>query len=127
MPYDQLNKSIRKALQEAGLNTSTPDLRNRETDIPAIVWDLQAAMFTKTSTATMGPVTCSVGFDCLALTRLDAVTLAKSCRAALIESDDFFVTFDDESADLFERGADIEPVYLQSIQSTFTLATLEEE
>jgi hypothetical protein len=99
------------------------DVRQRGELIPAVVFTMDTAEFTRFAGGSMAPVHCSFRFDCLHDSRLDAEALAADVQTALAASD-LVVSRESETTDLFSRGADVEPVYVSSLSYIITCGSL---
>ena len=99
------------------------DVRQRGELIPAVVFTMDTAEFTRFAGGSMAPVHCSFRFDCLHGSRLDAEALAADVETALAASD-LVVSRESETTDLFSRGADVEPVYVSSLSYIITCGSL---
>jgi hypothetical protein len=99
------------------------DIRQKGELIPAVVYTMDSADFTRYAGGSMAPVHCTFRFDCLHDSRLEAETLAADVETALAASS-LVVSRESESTDLFSRGADVEPVYVSSLSYIITCGTL---
>ena len=99
------------------------DVRQRGELVPAVVFTMDTAEFTRFAGGSMAPVHCSFRFDCLHGSRLDAEALAADVETALAASD-LVVSRESETTDLFSRGADVEPVYVSSLSYIITCGSL---
>jgi len=99
------------------------DIRQKGELIPAVVYTMDSADFTRYAGGSMAPVHCTFRFDCLHDSRLDAELLAADVETALAASA-LVVSRESESTDLFSRGADVEPVYVSSLSYIITCGTL---
>ena len=116
--YDALTD----ATNGVGVSVSA-DVRQRGELIPAVVFTMDTAEFTRFAGGSMAPVHCSFRFDCLHGSRLDAEALAADVETALAASD-LVVSRESETTDLFSRGADVEPVYVSSLSYIITCGSL---
>ena len=89
------------------------DIRQRGDVIPAVIYTMDSAEFTRTAVASVAPVHVRMRFDCLHDSRIEAEDLATAVLAKLTTSN-LIVAIESNTTDLFSRGADIEPVYLTS-------------
>ena len=109
---------------DTGVGVSvSADVRQRGELIPAVVFTMDTAEFTRFAGGSMAPVHCSFRFDCLHGSRLDAEALAADVETALAASD-LIVSRESETTDLFSRGADVEPVYVSSLSYIITCGSL---
>lgn len=99
------------------------DIRQKGDVIPAVIFTMDSADFTRYAGGSMAPVHCSFRIDCLHDSRLEAETLAADVETALAASS-LVVSRESESTDLFSRGADVEPVYVSSLSYIITCGTL---
>ena len=99
------------------------DIRQKGDVIPAVIFTMASADFTRYAGGSMAPVHCSFRIDCLHDSRLEAETLAADVETALAASS-LVVSRESESTDLFSRGADVEPVYVSSLSYIITCGTL---
>tara|TARA_R100000654_G_scaffold762_2_gene2937 strand:+ start:285 stop:671 length:387 start_codon:yes stop_codon:yes gene_type:complete len=125
MSYADADKEIAEALSDAAVSAScSPDLRNRDTDIPAVVWALADKNPSESSTGTIPPYHARYEFDCLALSRLNAERLADEVIAALQPGGGTWTwettRENNRSSDVIIRGADKTPVYVSSMSVTLT-------
>lgn len=100
-----------------GVDVSS-DIRQRGTLIPSVVFTMETAEFTRFVAGSLAPVHCTIRFDCLHDSRLDAEALANDVETALVASS-LVCSRESIQTDLFSRGADVEPVYLSS--STYVI------
>jgi hypothetical protein len=124
--YSDVIEDVYAALNDAtnGVGVSvSADLRQRGETIPAVVFSMEDATFTRYGGGSMAPVFCSFRIDCLHDSRLQAETLSAAVRSALAASS---LTWSRESitTDLFSRGADVEPVYVSAGSFIITCGTL---
>lgn len=120
--FDDIYAALNHATSGVGVNVSA-DLRQRGEIIPAVIFSLDDAEFTRHAGGTVVPVHCRVRIDCMHDSRLQAQQLAKDARDALAASS-LVQSLETESTDLFNRGADLEPVYLTSAAYVITCSTL---
>lgn len=99
------------------------DIRQRGDVIPAVVFTMEDAEFTRTAVESKAPVHVRMRFDCLHDSRLEAETLAGDVLTKL-ETSSLVVGLESNTTDLFSRGADVEPVYLTSSIFTITCGSL---
>lgn len=124
--YSDLIEDVYDALTHAttGVGVSvSADIRQRGDLIPAVVFTLEDATFTRYAGGDMAPVHVRVRFDCLHDSRLEAQTLAADVKTAL-DASDLVVSRESENTDLFSRGADLEPVYVTAITYIITCGSL---
>ena len=129
MSYASADQDIAQKLATAGVSAScSPDLRNRETDIPAVVWALVDKNPSETSTGTTTPYHARYDFDCLSTSRMFAENLADDVIAALQPETWPGGSWQgmretNRSSDVIIRGADKTPVYVASLSITFTFGS----
>lgn len=99
------------------------DIRQRGDVIPAVVFTMEDAEFTRTAVESQAPVHVRMRFDCLHDSRLEAETLAGDVLTRLNASS-LVVGLESNTTDLFSRGADVEPVYLTSSVHIITCGSL---
>ena len=75
MPFASANSDIFDAISVTGA-VVVPDIRNRETDIPAVLFGLEDSGATNDSTGTIGPYHSRYIFACLHTSRINADALA---------------------------------------------------
>jgi len=123
MPFASANADIFDAISITGA-VVVPDIRNRETDIPAVLFGLEDSGSTNDSTGTIGPYHARYVFACLHTSRILADALAAEVLADL-SADDAFVAVHEasRSAEIFQRGADTVPVYVTELTTTLTFAS----
>ena len=120
--FDDLYAALTAGGTGVGVNVSA-DLRQRGEIIPAVIFSMDDAEFTRHAGGTVAPVHCRVRIDCMHDSRLQAQELAKNARDALAASS-LVQSLETESTDLFNLGADLEPVYLTSAAYVITCSTL---
>jgi len=120
---DDVYAALNNVTTGVGVDVSA-DIRQRGGIIPAVVFTIEDAEFTRYMSGSVAPVHCRVRIDCLHDSRLEAQDLAKAVRSALGASS-LVHSLEMESTDLFNRGADIEPVYLTSATYVITCSTIE--
>jgi len=110
--------------ETSGVGVSvSADVRQRGELIPAVIYTMDSADFTRFAGGSMAPVHCSFRIDCLHDSRLEAEALAADVETALAASD-LIVSRESETTDLFSRGADVEPVYVSSLSYIITCGSL---
>lgn len=120
MSYSTADADIKTAL--AGVNAvASPDIRRRETDVPAVVWTLLDSNPTQTATGSSAPFHTQYEFTVFELSRIDAERLADSSIAALVASSSFIGAREvSRSPDLIIRGADTTPLYTTQVVVALT-------
>jgi len=124
--YSDLIGDVYAALTDAttGVGVSvSADIRQRGDLIPAVVFTMEDATFTRYAGGDMAPVHVRMRFDCLHDSRLLAETLAADVKTAL-DASSLVVSRESENTDLFSRGADLEPVYVTVITYIITCGSL---
>ena len=102
----------------------SPNLRNRDTDVPAVVWSLIDNNPTESASGSGAPYHARYEFDCLEDSRIEAEDLADSVVAALAASASFTAAREtNRGADVVVRGADKTPLYVSTISMTLTFAS----
>lgn len=99
------------------------DIRQRGDVIPAVIFTMEDAEFTRTTVESQAPVHVRMRFDCLHDSRLEAESLAGQVLAQ-INASSLTAGLESNSTDLFSRGADVEPVYLTSSVFVITCGSL---
>lgn len=99
------------------------DIRQRGDVIPAVIFTMEDAEFTRTTVESQAPVHVRMRFDCLHDSRLEAESLAGQVLAQ-INASSLTAGLESNSTDLFSRGADVEPVYLTSSVLVITCGSL---
>ncbi len=99
------------------------DIRQRGDVIPAVIFTMEDAEFTRTTVESQAPVHVRMRFDCLHDSRLEAESLAGQV-VAQINASSLTAGLESNSTDLFSRGADVEPVYLTSSVFVITCGSL---
>ena len=120
--FDNLYAALNHVTTGVGVAVSA-DLRQRGEVIPAVIFSMEDAEFTRHAGGAVAPVHCRIRIDCMHDSRLEAQQLAKDAKAALAASS-IVHSIETESNDLFNRGADLEPVYLTSAMYVITCSTL---
>lgn len=120
--YDDIYTALTDVTNGVGVPVSA-DIRQRGDTIPAVVFVMEDAEFTRYNAGSVAPVHCRMRFDCLHDSRLEAQTLAAAVKTALAASA-IPHSLETESTDLFNRGADVEPVSLTSASYVITCSTL---
>jgi hypothetical protein len=102
----------------------SPNLRNRETDVPAVVWSLVDSGPTESASGSTAPYHARYEFDCMALSRIAAEDLADSVVGALAAADSFVHAREtSRGADVVVRGADKTPLYVSNLSMSITFGT----
>ena len=123
MSFATANKDIFDAVNISGVVVS-PDIRNRETQLPAVLFGLEDSGATNSTSTSGGPFHARYVFACLHSSRLNADALAADVLADLRASSDFVSVHEaSRSAEIFQRGADTVPVYVTEITTTITFAS----
>jgi hypothetical protein len=123
MSFSSANTDIKTALSSVSA-AAAPDLRNRETDIPAVVWALVDSNPAEHAGGSSAPYHARFDFDCLALSRIESENLADSVLAALASSSDWIHAREtNRSGDVVIRGADKTPVYVTALSVSLTFGT----
>ena len=120
--FDDIYAALNHASTGVGVNVSA-DLRQRGEVIPAVVFAMDDAEFTRHAGGAVAPVFCRVQIDCMHDSRLQSQQLAKNAKAAVAASS-LVHSVETESNDLFNRGADLDPVYVTSALYVFTCSTV---
>ena len=120
MSYSTADEDIKTAL--AGVSAAAaPNLRNRETDVPAVVWSLVDNNPTESASGSTAPYHARFDLDCMHTSRIAAEDLADSVVAALVASTDWVHAREtNRSSDVVIRGADKTPLYLTVVSVTIT-------
>lgn len=124
--YSTIVSDVHNALTDttAGVGVSTSaDIRQRGDVIPSVVFTVENATFTRTTTRSIAPVLVEIRIDCLHNSRLEAQALAADAETA-IDASSLIAGLDSIDTDLFSRGADVEPVYLTSLTYSITCETI---
>lgn len=120
--FDEVYAALNNGTSGVGVAVSA-DLRQRGELIPAVIFSMEDAEFTRHAGGSVAPVHCRMRIDCMHDSRLEAQELAKDAKAALAASS-IVHSIETESNDVFNRGADLEPVYLTSAVYVITCSTL---
>lgn len=122
MSWASANADIRTALTAAGVTApATPDMRNRETDVPAIVWTMIESNPTESASGSGAPYHTRFDFDCLSTSRIAAETLADQVAAALAAATSFLHAREtNRTTDVLVRGADKTPLYVATSSMSIT-------
>lgn len=125
MPFNTADANIYDALDVSSLNgvALSPDLRNRETDIPAVTWTLEDNQPAQTSTGTVPPYHARFTFVCYQTTRVGCEDLADLVVAALVASADFQTRENARTSDLIIRGADSVQLPTTNLDITLTFGS----
>jgi hypothetical protein len=101
-----------------------PNLRNRETDVPAVVWALVDSGPTESASGSGAPYHARYDFDCMTLSRISAEDLADSVVTALAASGSFVHAREtNRGSDVVVRGADKTPLYVASLSMSITFGS----
>tara|TARA_R110002124_G_scaffold245272_1_gene410433 strand:- start:933 stop:1304 length:372 start_codon:yes stop_codon:yes gene_type:complete len=123
MSFATANTVIFDAINITG-TVVTPDIRNRETQIPAVLFGLEDSGPTNDTTGSIGPYHSRYVFACLSTSRILADALAAEVLADLAASASFVSVHESSrSAEIFQRGADTVPVYVTELTTTLTFAS----
>ena len=123
MSFATANATIYDAIDIAG-TVVTPDIRNRETQIPAVLFGLEDSGPTNATTGSIGPYHSRYVFACLSTSRIKADALAAEVLTDLAASASFVSVHESSrSAEIFQRGADTVPVYVTELTTTLTFAS----
>lgn len=109
----------------AGITAAkAPNVRNRESDVPAVVWSLVDSGPTESATGSGAPYHARYDVDCLALSRIAAEDLADSVVAAFAGSASFVHAREtNRGSDIVVRGADKTPLYVATLSMSITFGT----
>ena len=122
MSFAEADAKIKTALD--GLSAAcTPDIRNRETDIPAVVWSLEDSGATETAGGSGGPYHARFQFFCMDSSRILVEDLADALLVKLIDSSDFMTRETSRSGDVLLRGADTKPIYTSTLSTVLTFGS----
>ena len=123
MSFATANKDIFDAVDISGVVVS-PDIRNRETQLPAVLFGLEDSGATNSTSAIGAPFHARYVFACMHSSRLNADALAADVLTDLRSSSDFVSVHEsNRSAEIFQRGADTVPVYITEVSTTITFAS----
>lgn len=125
MPFADADENIYDALNVAALSgvALAPDLRNRETDIPAVTWVLEDNQPTQHAGGSGGPFHARYTLSTYHTSRMLAEDLADSALTALRASADFLVRENARSSDILVRGAESTPLPTTNLDLTLTFGT----
>ncbi len=125
MPYASADANIYDALDVSGLSgvALAPDLRNRETDIPAVTWTLEDNQPAQTSTGAVAPYHARYTFVCYQTSRVLAEDLADSVITALSASADFQTRENARTSDILIRGAESTQTPTTNLDITLTFGS----
>lgn len=126
MSFSDADANIYSALDAAaGLNgvALSPDLRNRDTDIPAVTWTLEDKNPTQTSAGSIAPYHARFTFVCYSTSRVLANDLADAVLAALAASADFQTRESARTSDLILRGSESVPTPTINLDLILTFGT----
>jgi hypothetical protein len=109
----------------AGVSAAkAPNLRNRETDVPAVVWALVDSGPTESASGSGAPYHSRFEFDCMALSRIAAEDLADAVVVALAGSASFVHAREtSRGSDVVVRGADKTPLYVATLSMSITFGS----
>jgi len=123
MSFATANTVIFDAINITG-TVVTPDIRNRETQIPAVLFGLEDSGPTNDTTGSIAPYHSRYVFACLSTSRILADDLAAEVLTDLQASASFVSVHESSrSAEIFQRGADTVPVYVTELTTTLTFAS----
>lgn len=125
MPFASADANIYSALNVAGLTgvAISPDLRNRETDIPAVTWTLEDNVPTQHAGGSIAPYHARYTFTTFHTTRQRAENLADSVLTALRASTDFQTRENARTSDLIIRGSESVPTPTTNLDITLTFGS----
>ena len=125
MPFANADANIYSALNVAGLSgvAISPDLRNRETDIPAVTWVLDDNVPTQYAGGSIAPYHARYTFTAYQTTRQLAEDLADSVLTALRASSDFQTRENARTSDLIIRGSESVPTPTTNLDITLTFGS----
>lgn len=125
MPFADADENIYDALNVAALSgvALAPDLRNRETDIPAVTWVLEDNQPTQHAGGSGGPFHARYTLSIYHTSRMLAEDLADTALTALRASSDFLVRENARSSDILVRGAESTPLPTTNLDLTLTFGT----
>lgn len=125
MPFADADENIYDALNVAALSgvALAPDLRNRETDIPAVTWVLEDNQPTQHAGGSGGPFHARYTLSTYHTSRMLAEDLADSALTALRASSNFLVRENARSSDILVRGAESTPLPTTNLDLTLTFGT----
>lgn len=111
MSFADADANIYTALNVVALDgvALSPDLRNRETDIPAVTWTLEDKNASQVSTGSVAPYHARFTFVCYSTSRVLANDLADTVLTALGASVDFQTRENARTSDLILRGSESVP------------------
>lgn len=123
MSWVSADADIATALADVAA-AKAPNLRNRETDVPAVVWALMDSGPTESATGSGAPYHARYDFDCMTLSRISAEDLADTVVEALAASASFVHAREtSRGSDVVVRGADKTPLYVATISMSITFGT----
>ncbi len=125
MPFRTADRHIYDALTDVtnGVGSGiaiAPDVRNRETDVPAIIWSVDDSGGSQTSAGTIGPYHARYTVSVMHTTRLTSVALAEDALAAMEASSDFQTRENSRRGEAIARGSESTPLYLTELDLTLT-------
>ena len=122
MSFANADKNIKTALT-AVVAACTPELRNRDTDVPAVVWNLEDSGATETAKGSGAPYHARYSFLCMSNSRILVEDLADDVLAKLVASTDFLSRETSRSGDVILRGSDTKPVYTSNLSTVLTFGS----
>jgi len=125
VPFETADQHIYDALTDAlnGVGSGiaiAPDVRNRETDVPAIIWSVDDSGGSQTSAGTIGPYHARYTVSVMHTTRLTSMALAEDALAALEASAAFLTRENSRRGEAIARGSESTPLYLTELDLTLT-------
>jgi hypothetical protein len=124
--FSDVIEDVYEALADVTNGVGVPvsaDIRQRGDEIPAVVFTMEDAEFSRFSAGEVAPVHVRIRIDCLHDSRLEVEQLAAGVGTALAASS-LVTSKENESTDLFSRGADVAPVFLSSLNYVITCGSL---
>ena len=122
MSFAEADAKIKTATASLSASCS-PDIRNRETDIPAVIWTLEDSGATETAGGSGAPYHARFVFLIMHTSRIFADDLTDLVLAGLVASSDFMTRETSRSGDLILRGADTKPVYTTTLSTVLTFGS----
>jgi hypothetical protein len=125
VPFETADQHIYDALKAAGTGVGSgiaiaPDVRNRETDVPAIIWSVDDSGGSQTSAGTIGPYHARFTMSIMHTTRLSSMALANDAVSALAASGNFQTRENSRRGEAIARGSESVPLYLTELDLTLT-------
>lgn len=125
MSFETADQDIYDALTAAGTGVGSgiaisPDVRNRETDVPAIIWSIDDSGGSQTSAGTIGPYHARYTMSVMHTSRLTSIALAEDAIVALEASSDFQTRENSRRGEAIARGSESTPLYLTELDLTLT-------